>query len=367
MDKTKHRIDENRLQELLSGLVGIYSPSGKEENIQQHLFEYMKRCMLPVEKQQVDDNRYNLVVWPEDGSVQVVLVGHVDTVPAPELDSYEPTLEDDTLYGLGTADMKGGCAAMIEAMRVCYEQREGPPQAALVLVVGEEESGDGMEMFLEHYHCPWALVGEPTEMQPCLGHYGYLEIQLNTFGQRRHASLAGREHNAIYAMLNALMKLTEHVESSRGDIICNIRDVKSSEAGFAVPDLCTAWVDLHVPPHSRIGDIAVEIEELLMPHLTGQGSEPPPLSFSTIDAGYELPDRGEIPQKLRRVFSQRGRSWMPGAFRSHSDANQLWASGVKPVILGPGQLAMAHTAHESVALSEVAAAAGIYLDFLMTL
>jgi acetylornithine deacetylase len=122
-----------------------------------------------------------------------------------------------------------------------------------------------------------------------------------------------------------------------------------------------------VPPHSRIGDIAVEIEELLMPHLSGGRSEPQPLSFSTIDAGYELPDRGEIPQKLQEVFTAQGRSWTPGAFRSHSDANLLWASGVKPVILGPGQLAVAHTAHESVAFSEVAAAARIYLDFLMKL
>ena len=64
----------------------------------------MKRHQLPVIRQFVDDSRYNLVVMPPGIDVQLVLVGHLDTVVAYDLDNYGYQETGDQIRGLGTAD-----------------------------------------------------------------------------------------------------------------------------------------------------------------------------------------------------------------------------------------------------------------------
>jgi hypothetical protein len=54
-------------------------------------------------------------------------------------------------------------------------------------------------------------------------------------------------------------------------------------------------------------------------------------------------------------------------FPSHSDANLLWAAGVKPILLGPGQLEHAHAPEERVSFPQVLQAAEIYLDLMTAL
>ena len=183
-------LQPQRLRKLLQRMVDIYSPSGKEEEILEFLNRYLKRQGLPVLSQPVDENRYNLLVIPSDVEVQLALVGHLDTVAAYDLDDFGYAEEGDLIQGLGTADMKGGCAAMVEAFLTLQEAVHDPLPIALCLVVGEEESGDGAESLVGEYHFPWALVGEPTNLKPCLSHYGYMEMQLYTSGKRMHASLA---------------------------------------------------------------------------------------------------------------------------------------------------------------------------------
>jgi acetylornithine deacetylase len=72
-------------------------------------------------------------------------------------------------------------------------------------------------------------------------------------------------------------------------------------------------------------------------------------------------------EALKTVFAKRSLHWEPQAFRSHSDANVLWAAGVKPILLGSGQLEKAHAPDESVSFKQVLAAAQLYLDLLIAL
>ena len=123
-------------------------------------------------------------------------------------------------------------------------------------------------------------------------------------------------------------------------------------------------MDLHLPAVSPIGELAMELEEVLAKTLPDGLRPEEVLTFSTIHAGYRLPDRGLLPDILRRVYRLHRLPWEPGFFRSHSDGNVLWGSGIKPVILGPGQLEKAHRGDESVAFGQVAAAAALYLDVI---
>jgi acetylornithine deacetylase len=260
--------------------------------------------------------------------------------------------------------MKGGCAAMIEAITGLVESEEWTQPVALCLVVGEEENGDGAEALMQEHHFPWAIIGEPTDLTPCLKSYGYLECQIVAQGKRRHASLANPAHNAIEALLAATLGLSHHIAARHPQLVYNIRDLFSSQAGFAVPEWCEGWFDIHVPPELSIGEILTDIEEAVLSKKNASSGVELTFRATTIDAGYMLPHRGKVVETLKTLFQGHGLEWKPDAFRSHSDANRIWAAGTRPVLLGPGRLEHAHTEEESVSFKQVCRAAELYLDLM---
>lgn len=360
-------IQPARLRRLLERLVNIYSPSGKEEDIIDFLYSYLKRYDVPVIRQPVDDRRSNLLVLPPDEDIHVALIGHVDTISAYDLEDFGCDEDNGEIFGLGTADMKGGCAAMIEAYLTAAAGVSSPIPAALALVVGEEEEGDGARRLVRDYHFPWAIIGEPTDLQVSLVHYGYLEIQVVIRGKRMHASMANRSSHPAESLLHFLLRLLHYWEERWPEVIPNIRDLSSSSAGFVVPDYCEAWMDVHLPPALPLGEIILELEQLTEairddnPHVT------PSLRFTEIHSGYDIPERSPFVQKIRQIVEAHAMGWQPVPFRSHSDANTLWTAGVKPILLGPGQLEKAHSPDESVSFDQVVTAAQIYADILTSL
>src|SRR5664279_858621 len=189
LDNIWRAINPVRLRKTFLDLLDIYSPSGKEEDIQLYLEELLTRAGFSVERQEVDEDRYNLRVTMGPGEARLYMVGHVDTVPAWDLDEFGPQQEDGIIRGLGSADMKGGCAAMVEAWLALAEALEPAerPSVGLLLVVGEEENGDGSETFLQSFTPPWVVIGEPTGLTAKFAHYGYLEAGFVTHGLQSHS------------------------------------------------------------------------------------------------------------------------------------------------------------------------------------
>ncbi|HEY41290.1 MAG TPA: M20 family metallopeptidase [Dehalococcoidia bacterium] len=362
-------VNPERLKKLLRSLVDIYSPSGKEEEILEYAEKYLKKAGLLVTRQEVDENRYNLIVFPEGReTVDVCYVGHMDTVAAYDLEDFGFSDEGDAISGLGTADMKAGCAAMIEAFTVLAERSSPFPAVGLVLLVDEEEDNKGAKSFIEgEYTAPWAIIGEPTNMTPCLGHYGYLEVMLRTQGKRAHSAMPELGQNAIEAMLKLLLLVTEYAISSPHGLVYNVRELSGFPGGFVVPDACEAWLDLHLPPNSRIDILKTELEQLIseadreIPHLDAS------LKFEDTYSGYLISENRPLVGKLKEAYRKLSLPWEPQEFRSHSDGNILWAAGIDPVILGPGRLEAAHTPEESVSFEQVVLAAQLYLNLALSL
>ncbi|MGD8372460.1 MAG: M20/M25/M40 family metallo-hydrolase [Syntrophobacterales bacterium] len=367
MAELNSTINPKRLRRLIRGLLDIYSPTGKEEEVLTYLHRYLKKRGLPVIRQDVDDSRYNLVVMPPESDIKIALIGHVDTVAAYDLDNYGYEQQEDKIIGLGAADMKSGCAAMVEAYLSVWEAGVQQFPVALALVVGEEEEGDGAERLVEEYHFPWAIIAEPTDLRPNLSCYGYIEIQLIAQGKRMHASLANRDLNPIESMLKLLLHISHYMVNHRPEGVYNIRNLLSTQSGFAVPDWCEAWLDVHLPPNAPIGDISFELEEIVEQTRKENPLVNATIRLATIEAGYELPEKGSVVEALQAVYSRHSLPWEVQPFPSHSDANLLWASGVKPILLGPGQLEQAHAPEESVSFQQVKKAAELYQDLLMTL
>jgi acetylornithine deacetylase len=367
--RVRGKVNPARLHKLLLDLLDIYSPSGKEEDIQLYLEELLIRAGFAVERQEVTDERYNLRVTMGKGEPQLYLVGHVDTVPAWDLEELGAQEEEGIIRGLGSADMKGGCAAMVEAWLALADALapgELPP-VGLLMVVGEEENGDGSAAFLESCQPPWAIIGEPTGLAACFAHFGYLEAAFVTSGRRSHSSLPELGHNAVESMLRVLLHLGKHplFDRQKSEIIYSIREMSSSRAGFVVPDRCEALIDLHLPP----GREPVAIEEEIRRIIAGVGQYIPDLdldiAFAFASSGYDLGTENRVARVLRETYSALGLRLRMDTFRSHSDGNLFSAAGTKPLILGPGSLESAHTSDEQVIFAEVSAAARIYAELCL--
>ncbi len=363
LEKVRRALNPERLRATFLELLNIYSPSGKEEDAQLYLEEILRAGGLKVHRQEVEEERYNLVVTTGTGQPDFFLVGHVDTIPAWDLEMTEPQPEGDLVRGLGSADMKGGCAAMVEAFLALavLPLAERPP-AGLLLTVGEEETGDGSAAFLKEYRPKWVVIGEPTGLAACFAHYGYLEANLVTRGRRIHSSLPELGHNAVESMLRVLLHLGRAPIFDRGstEIVYSIREMVSSRAGFVVPDRCETWIDLHLSPEVEPARVEGEMRALA----ASAGQYIPDLdlemSFDFAASGYNLGVDSRLSRTLAAIYEQLGLELRFDTFRSHSDGNLFFEAGVKPLLLGPGELEVAHTPDEQINFSQVLEAAHLY-------
>lgn len=361
-------VQPGRLKNLLKEMINIYSPSGKEVEILEYAEEYLKGQGLSVVRQEVDENRFNIVVLPENvEEVDLCFIGHVDTVAAHDLEDYGFSEEEDTVFGLGSTDMKAGCAAMMEAFTVIATQCDDFPPVGLALVVGEEEDNDGAKTLVREYHFQWAVVGEPTDLSPCLDHYGYLEVLLRTLGKRAHSSMPELGRNAIETMLKLLLKITEYSASMPPGVVYNIRELSGFPGGFVVPDFCEAWLDLHLPPDTRIDVLKTGLEQLMDEAAMSIPDLDAHIRFEGTYSGYRISHERALAKKLKTTYKKMSLPWEPQEFRSHSDGNVLWAAGVDPIILGPGRLELAHSPEESVSFTHVVQASQLFLDFALAI
>jgi acetylornithine deacetylase len=364
MERVLAAIDPQRLKRTLLQMIDIYSPSGKEEDIQLYLEQLLRNAGFEVERQEVEEDRYNLRVVMGEAEPRLYLVGHVDTVHAWDLEEVGAREENGAIHGLGSADMKSGCAAMVESFLALAEalQPSERPAVGLLLVVGEEENGDGSAAFLKNCRAPWVVIGEPTGLSACFAHYGYLEAGFVTLGLKSHSSLPELGHNAVESMLRVLLYLGNNSLFNReqSEIVYSIREMHSSQKGFVVPDRCEAWIDLHLPPDRDPHALEQAIRSIIS---EAQGKIPRlevSVDFDFASAGYNLGLDNHLARTLLELYPKLRLPLKFDAFRSHSDGNLFRAAGSKPLILGPGALEISHTPEELVVFAEVHAAARIY-------
>jgi len=183
-----------------------------------------------------------------------------------------------------------------------------------------------------------------------------------THGRKSHSSLPELGHNAVESMLRVLLHLGNNSLFNReqSEIVYSIREMRSSQKGFVVPDRCEAWIDLHLPPDRDPASLEQAIRQIV-----GSADNYIPgldlnVDFDFASSGYNLGTDNHLAQKLRELYPRLGLALKMDAFRSHSDGNLFFAAGCQPLILGPGALEVCHTPEEQVAFPEVLAAARIY-------
>lgn len=129
------------LKEILKKLIAIPSVTGNEHDIAIYIADYLRQCGVDsVELQPVEGKRLNVVAHLKGEKVGpvVLLTGHMDTVAPGEgwrTDPFKATERDGRIYGRGAADMKGGIAAILVAIRNAAAQREQMRGEAIITII----------------------------------------------------------------------------------------------------------------------------------------------------------------------------------------------------------------------------------------
>lgn len=363
-------IDDEKLLTLLTEAVAQYSPSYAEEPVMEIFTGRLAESGISYLRQPVPqlggpstDNRANLIVELGPHPAEMMWVGHVDTVPV--IDDENPGVhrEGDVLHGLGTADMKSGCAAIVEAItalvRCGVEFKRG---LCVALVVGEEEYGDGSEALLAQRTAPLVVIGEPTGLEACVSHYGYYECRLRTFGTRAHAALPEVGASAIDAMLEWMRMILHAAREApfAEKMSVNPREIRGGGELFVVADECEAAIDFHVPPGVSDDTVSALVEAARR-----QSLETHPACRLEFENVFWAPGYANAPDDptllpLCKAYARLELPWLPVPFRSHSDGSLFYQKGAMPVICGPGRLEVAHTRKEHVSIAEVQRAARLY-------
>ncbi len=115
---------------------------------------------------------------------------HADTVGVDEMiDPFSGDIRDGKLYGRGAFDMKGGLAASMAAVKALADA--GRPHGGDVLVAAvsdEEYASQGTASLIGCYRVDGAIVTEPTSLDLCVAHKGFIWVEVTTHGRAAHGS-----------------------------------------------------------------------------------------------------------------------------------------------------------------------------------
>ena len=209
--------------EIYRALIATPSISATEEALDQSneslinlLAGWFRDLGFNVEIQPVPDTRhkFNLLASTGHGAGGLLLAGHTDTVPFDDgrwtRDPFTLTEHDNKLYGLGTADMKGFFAFILDALRDVDVTTLKKPLYILA-TADEETSMAGARYFAEttRLRPDCAIIGEPTSLQPIRAHKGHMSNAIRIQGQSGHSSDPARGVNAIELMHDAIGRIMQ--------------------------------------------------------------------------------------------------------------------------------------------------------------
>ena len=157
-----------------------------------------------------DSDRLNLIVRGKN-QPRLFFLGHIDTVQPKEdwsTDPFEPSVQDDALYGLGAADMKGSLAAFLCAL---VEQTQKIDDIMLLIYVDEEYDFAGMIEFVQSGMLaaikPELIISLDGTLELSSGCRGLVEITATLAGKSGHSSNPANGVNAITQTVYALQEL----------------------------------------------------------------------------------------------------------------------------------------------------------------
>jgi len=333
--------------ELLKRLISTPSISRDEQAASDILADFIRECGLPV--QRIGNNI--LVQETLDPQKPTLLLNaHIDTVKPVATwtrNPFEPTIEGDRLYGLGSNDCGGGLVSLLAAYRLL---RGETLQYNLVFLASCEEEVSGANGFsLVLPQLPpidVAIVGEPTGMQPAIAEKGLMVVDGIARGKSGHAA-RNEGVNAIYEALDDLVWLRDYRFKKESELLgptkMTVTVINSGTQHNVIPDECRFVIDIRTNEYYQNEYVLAFLQKHMKKcELTARSFR---LSSSHISADHPL---------IRRCIEL---GMTPFGSPTLSDQALMPFPSFK---LGPGESSRSHSADEFICLSEIEKAIGNY-------
>jgi acetylornithine deacetylase len=364
-------------EELLAQMVSFNSvnesmggPPGGEARLAAHLESLARGWGLSAKRLPVGDSgAFNLVISSEisPDAEWLLFEAHLDTVGTDGMTvpPFELTIAVDRLHGRGACDTKGSGAAMFWALHE-YAQLPGRTRnAGVVFTVDEEAMMTGARGFAasalrDFPKLRGVIVGEPTRLRPVVAHNGSLRWRSITRGVAAHSAEPAKGSSAIRAMVEVIdaleskfVPLANRDFPLTGRAAASINIIRGGSAVNVIPDYCEIHCDRRLVPGETIAQVLAERDAALAGLAVEHDSEylAPPLPPGS---------SAELHTWMRSAFAAAGLDDLPVGAPYATNASHYAAAGAPVLVLGPGDIAQAHTKDEWLDRTELARASALY-------
>ncbi|MGI9107742.1 MAG: M20/M25/M40 family metallo-hydrolase [Pyrinomonadaceae bacterium] len=316
-------------------LIDIPSLSGDESEATRFLASYLESLNYQVELEEVAPQRANLIATPTAAAPpRIFLSTHIDTVP-PFIASSE---DDDYIHGRGACDAKGIIAAQVCAAERL--RREGIGDTGLLFTVDEELGSLGARAANDHplaRQCSYLINGEPTGNKLAAGSKGSLRVRLTATGRAAHSAYPEHGDSAIEKLLDVLADVRACAwpqDDYFGATTCNIGTLGGGTRLNIIP--AEAQAELQIRLVTESARVAEQLERTV--------------------AGRAHIEYLSIAEPVRLLALE---NFAQEVVRFTTDIPYLSNWGT-PLLLGPGSILDAHTAHERIRKDELTEAVELY-------
>lgn len=337
---------------LLQSLIAIPSLSRDEEKAADCLQNY-------IEMQGMTTGRKGNNVWCLSPMFDLkkptlLLNSHIDTVKPVSgwrKDPFTPTLEENgKLYGLGSNDAGASVVSLLQAFLTLCRTTQAYNMIFLASCEEEVSGKGGIECVLpELPPIQFAIVGEPTEMQPAIAEKGLMVLDVTAVGKSGHAA-RNEGDNAIYKVLDDIAWFRDYrfarESSLLGPVKMSVTMVNAGTQHNVIPDRCTFVVDIRSNECYTNQELFAEIQKHIRCEAQARSFR---LSSSHVSPEHPIVQRAVA---MGRV---------PFGSPTLSDQALMPFPSLK---MGPGKSSRSHTADEFIFIREIEEAIGMYLELL---
>ncbi len=371
------------LTQLLSDLVAIDSinpdlvpGAAGEAEIAAYVADWLTMAGLEVVTEEPAPGRPNVIgiVRGTGGGQSLMLNAHLDTVgvagmPAP----FTPHVAHGRLYGRGAYDMKGSLAAcMIAAVRAKGLGVRG--DVILTAVADEEFASIGTASIVKNWQADAAIVTEPTHLDLCVAHRGFVWLAVETQGVAAHGSRPALGVDAIAKMGHVLVGLEAldrelravptHALLHSGSLHASL--ISGGQELSSYPAHCLLAIERRTVPGETVAVVQGQIQAILDSLTATDPQFKAILRTTLVREPFEIAQQAPIVQLLHSQIRQSlGREPKVYGDQPWMDTAILATAGIPSVIFGPTG-GGAHAVEEWVDLASVAHCADVLTATIAT-
>ena len=336
-----------------------------------YMEEALGRLGLDVTRAEATPGRPSVigVLRGTGGGRSLMLNGHLDTVGVEGMpEAFTPTIRHGRMYGRGTFDMKGGVAACLAAVRAVVDAKLALRGDLVIAAVADEEYASlGTAEVAARLRVDGAIVTEPTGLDLCIAHKGFVWLEVETTGRAAHGSRFQEGIDANMRMgrvLAGLDRLEQEVRTRPPHPLVGPPSLHAAilQGGTELSTYaarCTLKIERRTVPGEGLAQVEAEIQTILDRLAAADGTFHASLRTLLERMPFACPADAPLVRAIQEsVIARRGRPAACVGAAHWMDTAILAGAGVEAAVIGPTG-AGAHTAEEWVDLRSVEDTAAI--------